>query len=151
MHTLSKPTEQNSLSHINHSDIQVTWAEELSGTLPVDVHTAAIQTCLCLSDWLSVWEATTVLPYMAGWGSTSCPTLFFSRLLLSHRAMVPVQRGTECYPPSSNNPTYLMERAGRDSCACSIMHRPGQTGFVNGESTETIWHNFLFKVNNWLG
>lgn len=41
-----------------------------SGTLPGDdVQAAVIQTDF-------VWLTVSVLPYMAGWGSTSCPTLF---------------------------------------------------------------------------
>lgn len=53
---------------------------------------------LSLSVWLSTWEATAVLPYMAGRGCISCPTLFFpppdySPVRATARA--PVQGGTQ--------------------------------------------------------
>lgn len=49
--------------------------------------------CVCV--WLSAWEGTTVLPYMVGWGSTSCPTLFPVDCSPIRSATVPVEEGEQ--------------------------------------------------------
>lgn len=57
----------------NHTYIYLGW-ESCLGLFPGMIR--QLRSRLSLSVWLSTWEATAVLPYMAGRGCISCPTLF---------------------------------------------------------------------------
>lgn len=51
-----------------------TWADEVLGLFTMMFMQLWSTLSVCV--WLSAWEGTAVLPYMVGWGSTICPTLF---------------------------------------------------------------------------
>lgn len=98
----------------NHTYIYLGW-ESCLGLFPGMIR--QLRSRLSLSVWLSTWEATAVLPYMAGRGCISCPTLFpppppdYSPVRATARA--PVQGGMQFRASLHDcDVKYSMEKTG---------------------------------------